>query len=150
MLPTMLISIFMHSYSYGFQGCFGTHTCLQTYSRPDTCRHGSQISECLCMCRLMVYLSSLNSRRLLLWKLPVLCLCCVMRSMKTVAVKAQRSIPVESCLYDMVLAYGSPLDQVVLNSCAELQTGVRKQFNSGSAFWVRQRCLHGSSKPSVQ
>lgn len=45
---------------------------------------------------------------------------------------------IDTGLYDMVVAYGSPLDQVatyvlVRNS----QTGVCKQFNSGKAFWVR-------------
>ena len=50
MLPTMFIGIFMHSHNYGFQGCFGIHTYLQTYSQPDTCRHESQIIRMPLVC----------------------------------------------------------------------------------------------------
>lgn len=105
------------------------------------------------MCRLMVYLSSLNFGRLLLWKLPVLCLCFVMRSMKIVAAKA-------TAIYasrQLSIRYGSgvwlpirPSSYVATALVRNSQTGVRKQFNSGNAFWVRQRCLHGNSKSSTR
>ena len=111
MLPTMFISIFMYRYSYGFQGCSSTHTAYKHILDQLHVAIDNKLSGCVGWW--------------LAWQPQIPrdcyygnCQCCVRITslclMKTGPAKSQWSIPVESCLYDMALAYGCSSDQKTL------------------------------------